>query len=70
MFAQTKSPVRMGENAEALVTATPVLVLKDSREKIAKMVSKSLTKKSVNSESVRIKCLQYCDTFLEKISTG
>ena len=60
----------MGENAEALVTATPVLVLKDSREKIAKMVSKSLTKKCVNSESVRIKCLRCCDTFLAKISTG
>ena len=70
MFAQTKSPVRMGENAEALVTVTPVLVLKDSREKIAKVVSKSLTKKCVNSESVRIKCLQYCHTFLAKISTG
>ena len=60
----------MGEDAEALVTATPVLVLKDSREKIAKMVSKSLTKKRVNSESVRIKYLQYCHTFLAKISTG
>ena len=60
----------MGENAEALVTATPVLVLKDSREKIAKMVSKSLTKKCVNSESVRIKYLQYYHTFLAKISTG
>ena len=44
MFMQTKSPFRMGVNAEALVTATPVPVLKDSREKIAKLVSKSLTK--------------------------
>ena len=34
MFMQTKSPFRMGVNAEALVTATPVPVLKDSREKL------------------------------------
>ena len=33
MFAHTKSPVRMGVNVAALVTATPVLVLKGSREK-------------------------------------
>ena len=45
MFAHTKSPVRMGVNVAALVTATPVLVLKGSREKkIAKLVSKSLIK--------------------------
>ena len=39
-----KKPFQNGVNAEALVTATPVLMLKDSREKIAKLVSKSLTK--------------------------
>jgi len=44
MFAHTKSLVRMGVNVAALVTATPVLVLKGSREKIVKLVSKSLTK--------------------------
>lgn len=33
MFAHTKSLVRMGVNVAALVTATPVLVLKGSREK-------------------------------------
>ena len=53
----------MGVNVAALVTTTPVLVLKDSKGKNCENGKLKLNEKCVISESVRIKCLQYYDTF-------
>ena len=54
---QTKSPFRMGVNAEALVTATPVLVLKDSREKIAKLFHIRTLKNEISNSKSTSTCL-------------
>ncbi|RMX56134.1 hypothetical protein pdam_00012094 [Pocillopora damicornis] len=64
MFVQTKSPVRMEENAEALVTATPVLVLKDSREKIAKMISMNA------KPQIHAKIADYAKTHMEAMNAN
>ena len=47
----------MGVNAEALVTATPVLVLKDSREKIAKLFHIRTLKNEISNSKSTSTCL-------------